>query len=134
MSTLLFLFVPTSVAAQAKGSIASLIAAVVKNHPSSGYRLIEIGTTAYLIKGTQGKVVRTKRVRSFGGICSNYASVWIASSDTKMREKSSGGGEIWKKAGNTWIHIATAEGEWSCSEVNSIPAAIKRCLGVRDCF
>jgi hypothetical protein len=115
-------------------NVTSLIKAVANKYPSSNYTLIQIGSTAYLIKGTSGKVLKTKKASSFGGVCSNYASLRTTSSDIRMREQSSGGGQIWKKSGKEWAHIATAEGEWQCDDVRSIPAAVRGCLGAGECF
>lgn len=115
----------------------SLILAIATKYPGSTrypYSLVKVGATQYLVRG--GKILRSRKASSkVGGLCDNYAAVWMGVSDKQMREQSEGEGSIWKLEGVEWKEVAhTSAGEWECSAVRHLPNSVRRCLGADACF
>lgn len=116
-------------------SVESLISAIAREYAPDDYALIEIGATAYLIKGASGKILRTKKITGAGGVCRHYATVRMVASDEQMRERSEGEASIWRLSRAGWREFAHASaGDWTCKDVRSIPRAVRKCLGAARCF
>jgi hypothetical protein len=116
----------------------SLINEVVKKYSAEGYTeytRIEIGSTAYLVKGKSSKVLQTKKIKARGGICGDYATVWVIYSDRQMRVEAESAGSIWKFSGGSWKQIARmSAGDWECKDVKSIPKSVRKCLAAEQCY
>ncbi len=116
----------------------ALVLAVARENASTGntrYSRILVGSTTYLTKGTS--IVKTQKSSDSGGFCAPYAIVYQVASDARMRELSEGESSMWRHDGRAWkveVNASAGAGEWACAYVDRLPQAVRKCLGIVECF
>jgi hypothetical protein len=121
-------------------NVSSVIDFVVKETKKNGvlkgtvYCSITLGINHYIVSIKTGKIVKKEKNKSkepdFYG---DYAIIGTNLMNSKFQEIVQGSGWLLKKKDNSWELVATAEGEYMCDNLRTVPSDVIRAFKI-ECF
>jgi hypothetical protein len=108
-------------------------------HPEMKYSQITVGATDYIFDIRTKKLIGKRKAESptngkiQNEFCGDYAEIFTTTLNEQMDDITQGGLEILKFDGKTWKTIATAELDYNCKDLRSVPKKIQNCLEI-ECF
>lgn len=128
-----------SAAALKQRKIASVISFLVREQRKPGSRRKEdvflvIGVEGYdyIVSIANGAIVK-KSKNGLISFAEDFADIRINTMNARRQETGQGGGLLLRQNGNSWVIVAVAEGDYSCSDFGSVPQSVRNALNL-ECF